>query len=235
MKAGNLAAAGLVLAAGLALTACGTQPRHFVPAADAGRQAVNPDIARAQTDNTVMEAEFGAWDASPAGLDREVTPVLVTLENRGDAPLMVRYQQFALQSEGGDTYLPMPPYDIQGEVRGRRIDPYYGWRDFRLAPHMGRYYVDGWGLYDSWYGYDPFYYDRFYPRFERVGLPTSDMLRRALPEGVLEPGGRVSGFLYFERLSGDVERLTLRVQLGEVQEQRPVTTFSIPFVREGGT
>lgn len=31
-------------------------------------------------------------------------------------------------------------------------------------------------------------------------LPTVDMIERALPEGVLDPGRRMSGFLYFEHL-----------------------------------
>jgi hypothetical protein len=39
--------------------------------------------------------------------------------------------------------------------------------------------------------------------------PSSDVRRLALPEGVIEPGGSVSGFLYFQNAAARAERLEL--------------------------
>jgi hypothetical protein len=55
------------------------------------------------------------------------------------------------------------------------------------------------------------------------------MLRQALPEGVLEPGGVATGFVYFQHLSGDTGRVALRAELpSDAGEQ--VTRLEIPFV-----
>ena len=52
---------------------------------------------------------------------------------------------------------------------------------------------------------DPFFYASYYPRFVQLQLATGDMVQKALPEGALQPGGRMTGFLYFDNVDiGDV-------------------------------
>jgi putative addiction module killer protein len=45
------------------------------------------------------------------------------------------------------------------------------------------------------------YFERNYGQWPR-DLPSEEMISEALPEGVIEGGGRVSGFLYFQRVAG---------------------------------
>ena len=59
-------------------------------------------------------------------------------------------------------------------------------------------------------------------------LPTTDMRREALPEGVLEPHGEVSGFVYFERLPPDEGRVELRAQFPQA-EGESTRRMEIPF------
>jgi hypothetical protein len=59
------------------------------------------------------------------------------------------------------------------------------------------------------------------------------MRRRVLPEGVLEPGGRVSGFLYFEKLDGDPQGVRLVTELVNARNGRRFATSRIPFRVEG--
>lgn len=55
------------------------------------------------------------------------------------------------------------------------------------------------------------------------------MLRKGLPEGVLEPGGRVTGFLYFEGIGPDVDRVRLLADFPDAVTDERVTRLGIPF------
>lgn len=54
------------------------------------------------------------------------------------------------------------------------------------------------------------------------------MLQRALPEGVLAPGGRISGFVYFDHVL-DVVHVTFVAHLIEVGGDE-LGMIGIPFV-----
>ena len=79
-----------------------------------------------------------------------------------------------------------------------------GWNGYLVAGGLRPYY--GWGV-GYWGGpwiYPPYYNDwvlmwgpSYYP-----AQPSTDVLALGLPEGVLPPGARVSGFLYFKRATG---------------------------------
>jgi hypothetical protein len=55
------------------------------------------------------------------------------------------------------------------------------------------------------------------------------MIVKALPEGVLEPGGRVTGFVYFEEVE-DVPRVRFVAQLVNASTGARFGTLTIPFV-----
>lgn len=80
----------------------------------------------------------------------------------------------------------------------------HGWHGYLIAGGLRPYY--GWGV-GYWGGpwiYPPYYNEwvmmwgpSYYP-----SRPSSDVLSLGLPEGVLPPGARISGFLYFKRATG---------------------------------
>ena len=76
---------------------------------------------------------------------------------------------------------------------------------------------------------NPLYWERFVPVMRTVDLPTFDMLRKALPEGVLEPGGRLSGFVYFEDVGPGVERVELRADFENADTGERIVRLGIPF------
>jgi hypothetical protein len=76
--------------------------------------------------------------------------------------------------------------------------------------------------------YDPFYYDTYYPQWQ-VNLPTSEMIELAIPEGVIEPGGSVSGFLYFQPISGDLDRVTFKADLMDGDDGQRLGALELPF------
>jgi hypothetical protein len=76
-----------------------------------------------------------------------------------------------------------------------------GWRGYLVVGGLRPYYGFGVGYWGGPWAYPPYYGDwvygwgpDYYPQ-----RPSTDVLSLGLPEGVLPPGARVSGFLYFKR------------------------------------
>jgi hypothetical protein len=54
------------------------------------------------------------------------------------------------------------------------------------------------------------------------------MVAKALPEGVLRPGGRIEGFLYFDE-GFDSERATFQLDLVDAETSRQLGMAAIPL------
>ena len=71
------------------------------------------------------------------------------------------------------------------------------------------------GLYVSSYAFEP--------------LPTEDMMKSALPEGTLAPGGTMTGFLYFQNVGEREGEVTLRARLVDARTGEQFGALAIPF------
>ncbi len=215
----------LTLIAGVA-GACAARP-DIEPAPGAQPAPPGPGKGAMATSNGVtVIARSDAWSGFPERLD-EVTPVQVTIENNSGAPIRLRYEHFALVAPNGRAYAAIPPFDIRGEET-EPIDRYVD--GFYVAPYLNRYYP-GIPIYRGYYPSAFDYYDRYYPRFLEIALPTGDMIQKALPEGVLMPGSRITGFLYFENVDRDVPSVDFTMRLVESVngDGRTFGTVEIPF------
>jgi hypothetical protein len=183
----------------------------------------------AAADGVRLEARVGAWRGVPDNLAAEVTPVLVTVTNEGDQPLRLRYNDFTLVSPSGKAFAALPPFNIEGAV-GQYVDPLeYPLLGFGVAPYLSPYYP--WLVpFHGPVAFDSLYYRRYYPAFVRIDLPTGDMIRKALPEGVVEPQERVAGFLYFEHVGGEVAQVDLKAELINAHTSEQFATVRIPFL-----
>lgn len=205
----------------------------LVPAPGAHRVPGVGHAADARLEGVHILASAEAWSGFPSDLEDIVTSFLVTITNDSDRALEIRYEHFALQTPGGVVFAALPPFQVTG-VALEPIDalgPTAGF-GFSVAPYLSPWYP-GWSVYGGPFPFHAGYYggfDVFYPSFGRINLPTSDMIERALPEGVLAPGGRISGFVYFERVI-DVVRVRFVARLVEVGGQE-LGTIQIPFVVE---
>jgi hypothetical protein len=178
---------------------------------------------------TIVQA--GAWNGEPAGLPAQMTPLKVTIENSSQHPLRVRYNEFTLGSSAGFTYRALPPYKITGSNGEPALVPRFAYSGFLLAPYYyGPYFggIPAWGY--PW-PYDSVYYDDLYGEWP-VQLPTRDMRQAAIPEGVVQPGGTVSGFLYFPDLPRDVGGVTFHETLIDAATKAQFGDVRIPFVVE---
>ncbi len=220
-------APGLALLA-LGVAACGSSWR-FVPASTVERATTRPGAGLVRRSGVTLVADPDGWPADPELADQGITAVHVRVLNDSDEPIAVRYRSFQLTSELGDARRPLPPLPMERERPSARATlPAVDALRFRFAP----YYVDLVG--DStlcWPGgmeLDPYYYGS-YERWP-TDLPSRAMVRAALPEGVLEPGGWLSGVLYFESMAPEARRVTLHVALDRPLGDQRVATVEVPFV-----
>lgn len=193
--------AAATLAAGCAATT-------LVPAPDAKRLAAHAAFAEARGVRIAARAE--AWNGMPQGLTDEVTPLLVTIINESDRAIRVSHEGLVLVGANGRHYRALAPIGIEGVVIEAVPEPPY-------PPLASR------GIWPH-----PAYWNSLGPLLRYVRLPTLDMLRQALPEAVVQPGGQLSGFVYFERIPPDKGRVALRAQFREAGGER-VTRVEIPF------
>jgi len=156
-----------------------------------------------------------AWSAAPRSLPAVVTPFLVAIDNGGTVALRVRHDDFEVVSANGRRLGARSPYEITGYTFER------AWSPFIVAgPPLGPYAWRRWGWDDPYYYSDP---------WVRVPLPTADMVAMALPETVVAPGGRVTGFLYFDRLGRGVTSVDFTARLADTSGAR-LGVVTIPFV-----
>lgn len=207
-----------------ALTACAA-PQRFVPASQMERASGDPSAAVVNRSGLTVVADADEWDAYPVSLPAIMTPVYVRIMNDSDREIAIRYKDFHLVTDTGRRLLPLPPLAAEGRNRAASL-PQLDARGFHWAPYYRDLFGDDLDYWTGGFAFDPYYYDN-YSRW-RSDLPTTPMVERALPEGVLEPGGFVAGYLYFPR-PGPAREVTLRVDLTPPEGSPEVAEIEIPF------
>lgn len=225
----------LTLTLALFAAGCASGGANLDPAPSANEAPAAEEAVVRNVNGVEMTVQAGAW-AGEEGVTQDVTPLQVTLNNGSSDSVAVRYRNFSLIAPDGQRYAALPPFSVQGTVDMRETepvaDPGFTYDGFGVAPSYGGYYSGGVGVYDT-YGYSAYdtgYYGTYADYWDNVQLPTREMIARALPEGVVEPGGRVQGFLYFEKVDGDaVPRVRFRADLQDAGGGRTFGEISIPF------
>ena len=218
----------------LVLALAGCAATEIKPAPVANQLPGPGQGAIAQANNVVVEARADAWEWRPEDLTREVTPLLVTVRNNSDRPISIQYSRFQLVTNDGRTLRALPPFDIRGSVTKRVGTLGYPYSGFSVYPGLSPYYTDVTPVADPiGFGFDPLYYDTYYSELVQIQLPTDDMLERALPEGVLDPGGEVTGFLYMQNVGEQTARLEFQYNVIDASTGEQFASIEIPFVTEG--
>jgi hypothetical protein len=235
------------LAAVLLLSSCAARA-PLTPAPEARVLPEREQAAVATGGDVLVTADASAWKGYPSRLEA-VVPVRVRIENGAQVPLRLRFADFTLRLAEGVAVAALPPMRLQGTeivtappppgvvgyggagLGAGWVDPLFVHRGFHVAAPYGLYYP---GL-DPWTG--PFALGA-YPYEQQwrswpVELPTPDMVARALPEGVLEPGGMVEGFIYFQGLPGDEQRAVLEVALADARSGEALGRATLPFEYHG--
>jgi len=232
MRAFGLVAASLLVASGCIHEA------QLRPSTGAQLQQGDASAARAAASGVVLVADGAAWKGTPENLERSLTPVFVRLENDSGRPLRLQYGDFAMVGrESRFRYAALPPLTLGDTVASAqqkdpgRVGLYLGLGSAWGYGPYGRHGRYG-GRYGPFVGpFSPFYPDPYYYGGYRCEepLPTRDMLEQALPEGTLEAGGRVEGFLYFQGVAERETQVVLQARLVDGKTGEPFGTLDIPF------
>lgn len=179
-----------------------------------------------------------------AQISEAVTPLKVDIRNNSNSPVAVRYSEFRLTTPDGRVYSALPPVAIDATVPSTLAAP----ATPRLAPGFSPitlpgFTATGFGvspmyspLYPGYpvaggpFAYDPLYYGNAGTYWRSVDLPTVAMARMALPEGVLQPGGQMQGYLYFQEVDPNVDSLRFRMDVVNAGQGNEMGTIEIPFL-----
>jgi hypothetical protein len=145
---------------------------------------------------TTNRNEWRGWTLVPA-----LVPLPITIDNDSSRPLRIRYREIWLATAGGARAAALPAIDLAGKGPPVPRRYPYVWSGFYLAPHLIRFYrgfwTGRWTIDD-----DAEHYEMRFRELTTLMSPTTEMVHRALPEGVLEPAGYITGVLYFRKPAG---------------------------------
>jgi hypothetical protein len=203
------------------------------PAPTAETLPSDPSAAVARSEGVQVVADGARWRSNPPDLENFCTPVYVKLENASGRPLRVRYEEMWLVDDAGMQMHALPPhaFEVERNTRPSAVARYhYPHHGFLVAPYQRPYYR-GFAPWPSAFPRDTAYYDRYHARWQ-PDLPTPAMFERALPEGVLEDGGDVAGFVYFQELIEEDRPVELHIDLVDAETGEPFGAVRIPYLVE---
>jgi hypothetical protein len=217
----------------LLLTA-GCAQRKLVPAPLANIAPELPAAAWAESKGVRMTVQPDHWKGDPQNLREALTPINVLMTNRSGQAVRIGYQEFSLATGNGLRLTALPPFRIEASVpqtATRFVNPAFLWDRFYLSPYYSGFYGPYFPAWDGGWAFDGPFYDTYTYTWQKP-LPTGDMLEKALPEGVLENGGRLRGFLYFRRLPHGTRSVEFRAQLVNARSGRTFGSLDVPFVAQ---
>jgi hypothetical protein len=207
--------------------AAGCGHGQLLPADSANLVPGAPDSAFAEEGGIRVAVSGDDWRGDPKDLGDHLTPVKVRVVNRSGHPVQILYERFSLVGGGGHTYRPLPVVPLDHQGSGARLLPFFATANFFVGPR----YHDVYPSLDAWpdpLPRDDAFYDRQYRRWGPMH-PTVQMMRSALPEGVLGDGGEMSGYLYFENATRHEHRVKFRVELDEGHGAEVVASVDVPL------
>lgn len=167
-----------------------------------------------------------------------VTPILVELENRSTHALRLEYKLFSLTAAEGRKLSALPPFNVYGTWKrplvtrqGSRFELQYEAERFEIAPFYADIYR-GVPSYSRPFAADQRYYGATYNRWKQMDdpMPTRTMQLMALPEGVLHPGGRVAGYLYFDKVPAATNSVDFHFSMVDASTGDIFAVASLGFV-----
>ena len=216
----------VVLLVGLCLmSACATRGR-LVPLKGESTSVAAATGQQGDSARVTVEVEPNSWRGVPRRLTK-VTPVLVTIENEHNEPIRIRYNEFALKASDGRVFCALPPFDIRA-TQTDSFQSFYPMSGFLIAPYQSRFFP-GFQTWGGRFAWDSIYFQSNFANLGRYDLPTGDMLAKALPEGVLQPQGKMRGYLYFENIDPDLEEIEFVAKVVSANSKQPVAEVRIPF------
>lgn len=224
----------MLLVVGLAAGCATTGGAYLQPGPTA---SVVPQSEQSVVDSAAgvrLVANGNAWHGNPINLGSVITAVRVRIYNTNSAPIQIKYRDFRLTAAGFKS-MALPPYKVNGSVTGPGpygpLTPGFAYSGFYIAPFYAPFYSWRFDTWDGPFDWDPEWHTNYYGNWNTsIQLPTADMQAKAIPEGVLDHDGQLSGFLYFRKVSGRNVPVTLTFDIVNARTNAKLGTIQIPFV-----
>ncbi len=220
----------LVIAALAASALASCAHSRLVPA-EGAKLVRDGEGATLQVDDGVrFVATLDDWRGLGDKLPDDVTPIKVRIVNHSGQSIAILYERIALIGRKGKAYraLPVVPLVDDGAKGGRQeIRPIFATAKFQVAPRYSDVYpslAPGPNRLPR----DEDYYRKAYSAWHGA-LPSREIRRMALPEGVLAPGGELTGYLYFENPIDTESKVTLSAELPSGRTDTVVGRIDIPL------
>jgi hypothetical protein len=213
----------------LAIATGGCGHGTLVPAPSAQVIPSAPTAAYSEAEGVRCSANVGPWSGREDDLPSFVVPVKVRIKNGSGTPIRVLHESFVLAGRKGRVYHPIPvlPPDASARRRIPKLDPLYASSRFFVAPR----FHDVYATLDPWRTPLPRDDELYEQLFRRWGKqpPTVEVLRMALPEGVLDDGGVLTGYLFFESPLEQERQVRFEATFGGEDGRPTVASIEIPF------
>lgn len=153
-------------------------------------------------DSVTVTVRARAWTGTPGDLDFYVLPLHLSIRNDTGAEVTVDGPDIVLLDDEGRQYNAVPPAEVALLLQtSARATPAFVYAPWPYRRSLGWPYV-----------YDPFYdplgwWGWYAPRYP----PVHDVFGLALRLGVVRPGARVEGFVYFVPPPGSVRQFDVVV------------------------
>lgn len=186
-------------------------------------------------DSVQVTVSSDAWVGAPE-VKTKVTPLKLQIKNNNDSPIKITYSNLFLVSNDGDIYSALPIYNIINDANKPHllddekvvVKTEIDHDNFYLYPLYTRVYNDI-PVTDFNYFEDPGYYEKYYAEWRETGMPTDGMKNLALPEGILDKGGSLSGFIYFQKVDPDLKTVTLNMSITNAENNEVLGSIKLPF------
>ena len=186
-------------------------------------------------DSVQVTVSSDSWVGSPE-VRNEVTPLKITVANNNENPIKITYDNMKLVSEDSTVFTALPIYNLIGTVNDVQLAPEHNviveseidHDRFYIYPMYTRVY-NNIPITDYKYFEDPSYYSQYYSEWNETGMPTAGMRNLALPEGILDNGGSISGFVYFQKVDADVESVELSMDIINAENNEVLGNIQLPF------
>lgn len=219
-----------LLAAGWAIagSASGCGHGRMLPSSAASRVPGAPEAAVAEDRGVQLSADGDDWEGRPENLPERLTPIKVRIVNHSGRPIEILYERFVLAGGRGVRYQPLPPVPLEHQKPiddAGTVKPIFAAAGFFIARRYQDIYPSLPPCSRAFPRRDGFWLTQY--RHWPDDLPTREMQRLGLPEGVLADGGKISGYLFFEDATRRESRLTLEADLDDGPAR--VAEIEIPF------
>jgi hypothetical protein len=220
--------AAVTAAVAAGVTGLGCAPVHASLVPEQAQRGAEPAVAAREVAGIRVAVVNATWDRYPVAASGVVTPLQITLRNESGKPILVRYRDFALVGASGQRYGALPPVPLEPPRPGAQVfAPVFSSRGFGVSPEFALYFP----TYPT--AYDPVPADRDYHRASYAAwpadLPTQDMREHALPEGVLENHGTVTGYLYFKDVTSRERRVSFQAHVLGSPRGEPLADAAFQF------